>query len=234
MTIGLDDIREVKIDGFENCNLVNLFQMVTHMLKSTTNESKAKKMSKKLSVRLAEVLQRIKFGNQSSVNNNVWYNRLKLSLAFFELLVCVVKVDENALSLFLQEHIVQLLEKFPSTQKPVRSAARRLLNLLKENNRKFGVFSVSKDREERLRLKMERKKQRQQKRKEKSLKRQKSGNNTVKPKDRMKAKRKSLNKPNAAIKAVPSPKDSKKVHILKRKRQPINKNDSKKRKVADQ
>ncbi|KAK4472607.1 hypothetical protein MN116_003844 [Schistosoma mekongi] len=237
MITGLDDIREVKIDGFENCNPVNLFQIVTHMLKSTTNKSKARKMSRKLSVKITEVLQGIKDGNQSSVNNNVWYNRLKLSLAFFELLVCIVKLDENALFLFLQEHIVQLLEKFPSTQKPVRSAARRFLSLMKENNRKFGVFNVSEDREERLRLKMERKKQRQQKRKEKSLMRQKSGNNTTKLKDRMKAKKKSLknglNKSNSAIKAEPSPKNSQKVHVLKRKRQPINKNESKRRKVAD-
>ncbi|CAH8448274.1 unnamed protein product [Schistosoma turkestanicum] len=235
----LDDIREVKIDDFENCNLVKLFEIVTHMLKSTTDQSKAKKMSIKLSIKLAEVLQVTEKAGQFSLKSNAWYNRLKLSLALFELLVCIVKLDENALPMFLQDHIVKLLEKFPSAQKPVRSAARRFLSLLKEGNRKLGVFSETESREEKLRLKMERKKERQRKRKEKALKKQKIEKNATKSKtiDKVKAKTKSLkndsNKPKPTIKTVPSPKNSQKVRVLKRKRQAVNKNDNKKRKVAD-
>uniref|UniRef100_A0A095A2C0 Uncharacterized protein n=1 Tax=Schistosoma haematobium TaxID=6185 RepID=A0A095A2C0_SCHHA len=182
----LDDIREVKINGFESCNLVNLFQIVTHMFKSNKNELKAKKMSRKLSVKLAEVLQTAEKASQCSVNNN-----------------------------FLQDHIVKLLEKFPSTQKPIRSAARRFLNLLKENNRKSGIFNESESRQEKLRLKMERKKQRQQKRKEKALMKRKPANKATEPKrNEVNAKKKSLknnaNKSKSTIKTVPSPKDSQK------------------------
>ncbi|CAH8470934.1 unnamed protein product [Schistosoma bovis] len=234
----LDDIREVKINGFESCNLVNLFQIVTHMFKSNKNELKAKKMSRKLSVKLVEVLQTAEKASQCSVNNNVWYNRLKLSLALFELLMCIVKLDENASSTFLQDHIVKLLEKFPSTQKPIRSAARRFLNLLKENNRKSGIFNESESRQEKLRLKMERKKQRQQKRKEKALMKRKPENKATEPKrNEVNAKKKSLknnaNKSKSTIKTVPSPKDSQKVRVLKRKRQPDIKNGNKKRKVTE-
>ncbi|CAH8454540.1 unnamed protein product [Schistosoma haematobium] len=234
----LDDIREVKINGFESCNLVNLFQIVTHMFKSNKNELKAKKMSRKLSVKLAEVLQTAEKASQCSVNNNVWYNRLKLSLALFELLMCTVKLDENASSTFLQDHIVKLLEKFPSTQKPIRSAARRFLNLLKENNRKSGIFNESESRQEKLRLKMERKKQRQQKRKEKALMKRKPANKATEPKrNEVNAKKKSLknnaNKSKSTIKTVPSPKDSQKVRVLKRKHQPDIKNGNKKRKVTE-
>ncbi|CAH8470503.1 unnamed protein product [Schistosoma rodhaini] len=234
----LNDIREVEINGFESCNLVNLFQIVTHMFKSTKNELKVKKMSRKLIVKLAELLQITEKASQSSVNHNVWYNRLKLSLALFELLVCIVKLDENALSAFLQDDIVKLLGKFPSTQKPIRSAARRFLNLLRENNRKSGVFNESESRQERLRLKMERKKQRQQKRKEKALMKKEPTNKTTGPKrNEVNAKKKSLknnvNKSKPTIKTVPSPKNSQKVRVLKRKHQPDNKNDNKKRKVAE-
>ncbi|VDP74484.1 unnamed protein product, partial [Schistosoma curassoni] len=234
----LDDIREVKINGFESCNLVNLFQIVTHMFKSNKNELKAKKMSRKLSVKLAEVLQTAEKASQCSVNNNVWYNRLKLSLALFELLMCIVKLDENASSTFLQDHIVKLLEKFPSTQKPIRSTARRFLNLLKENNRKSGIFNESESRQEKLRLKMERKKQRQQKRKEKALMKRKPANKATEPKrNEVNAKKKSLknnaNKSKSTIKTVPSPKDSQKVRVLKRKRQPDINNGNKKRKVTE-
>ncbi|CAI2725068.1 unnamed protein product [Schistosoma spindalis] len=234
----IDDIREVKINGFESCNLVNLFQIVTHMFKSIKNESKAKKMSRKLSVKLAEVLQTTEKASQCPVNHNVWYNRLKLSLALFELLVCIVKLDENASSTFLQDEIVKILGKFPSTQKPIRSAARRFLNLLKENNRKSGVFNESESRQEKLRLKMELKKQRQQKRKEKALMKKKPANKATEPKrNEVNAKKKSLknngNKSKSTIRTVPSPKNSQKVRVLKRKRQPDIKNDNKKRKVAE-
>ncbi|CAH8461522.1 unnamed protein product [Schistosoma rodhaini] len=234
----LNDIREVEINGFESCNLVSLFQIVTHMFKSTKNELKVKKMSRKLIVKLAELLQITEKASQSSVNHNVWYNRLKLSLALFELLVCIVKLDESASSAFLQDDIVKLLGKFPSTQKPIRSAARRFLNLLRENNRKSGVFNESESRQERLRLKMERKKQRQQKRKEKALMKKEPTNKTTGPKrNEVNAKKKSLknnvNKSKPTIKTVPSPKNSQKVRVLKRKHQPDNKNDNKKRKVAE-
>lgn len=85
---------------------------------------------------------------------------------------------------------------------------------------------------------MERKKQRQQKRKEKALMKRKPANKATEPKrNEVNAKKKSLknnaNKSKSTIKTVPSPKDSQKVRVLKRKRQPDINNGNKKRKVTE-
>ncbi|CAH8486723.1 unnamed protein product [Heterobilharzia americana] len=144
---------------------------------------------------------------------------------------------------FFQENIVKLLEKFPSTQKCIRFSARRFLNLLRENGRKFGLLSLSESREEKLHLKRELKRQRQQKRREKALMKQNLKNNITEsvPNEKSKPKQKNKktsrqnglnNKPKHNVKTPPLPKSStKKILIGKRKRQPVVKDDNKRRKI---